>query len=74
MPSKLVINCETGVVTEYDLTEAEIVEQAKLRAAYELEIAEKQTTFAAKERDRVSAMAKLSVLGLSENEIAALLG
>ena len=73
MPTKLIINCETGEQTEVELTadeiaqrEADAIEYQKQRLADEELAAEKAT-------NRQSAIAKLSGLGLSADEVAALL-
>jgi hypothetical protein len=69
---KIVVNCETGVTEEIDLTPEEIAEleasQAALVAQQELDAA----AALAKETARASALSKLAELGLTEDEIAAL--
>jgi hypothetical protein len=69
---KIVVNCETGVTEEIDLTPEEIADlessQAALIAQQELDAA----AASAKETARASALAKLSALGLTDEEIAAL--
>jgi len=69
---KIVVNCETGVTEEIDLTPEEIADlessQAALIAQQELDAA----AALAKETARASALAKLSALGLTDEEIAAL--
>lgn len=66
------VNCETGVVTERPLTQAEITanEAAAAQAAAEAHEAEVAAQAAADAK--ASAQAKLSALGLTPEEIAAL--
>ena len=61
MPTKLIINCETGEQTEVELTAEEIAQREADAAA-----------FAAEQAEREAAEAKLAALGLSADEIAAL--
>jgi len=75
---KVEINCETGEVIEIPYTDAEMVEvlaQREIEVAKNLEEkakleAEKQ----AKDAVRASAIAKLSALGLTEEEAIAVAG
>ena len=60
MATKLVVDCSTGVVTEVELTAEEIAE----REAAEL----------AKAEAKASALGKLAALGLTEDEITAIVG
>jgi hypothetical protein len=69
---KIVVNCETGVTEEIDLTPEEITE---LEASQAAAVAQQELDGAAalaKETARASALAKLSALGLTDEEIAAL--
>lgn len=74
MPTKIVVNCATGQSEEVELTAEEIAqletERAESLARQEAEDAAK----AQKEADRKNAMAKLSALGLNENEVKAIIG
>lgn len=71
-PIKIVVNCETGVAVEVPLT-AEEIEQRELDAiAAATAKAEREATEAAEADAKASAQAKLSALGLSAEEIAAL--
>jgi len=70
--TKIIVNCETGVVAEVPLTGEEIAQrqldaEAAAAAQHEKE-AEEQAALAAKE----SAQAKLAALGLTPEEITAL--
>ncbi|MGI9142645.1 MAG: hypothetical protein ACR2IJ_05595 [Fluviibacter sp.] len=74
IPTKLIVNCETGEQTIVPLTADEIAErelmQAKALAAQELREAEE----AAKAAAKLSATQKLTALGLTADEVTALLG
>jgi len=74
MSTVIEVNCATGQVTERELTaeenaqrEADSVAAAEVQAAVDAEQA-------AKDAARESAVAKLALLGLSDVEIAALVG
>lgn len=69
---KIIVNCETGVAEEVDMTPEEIadLEATRALANEQRELAETQA--AAKETARQSALAKLAALGLTDEEIAAL--
>lgn len=67
---KIIINCETGEVTERELNADEIKQQA----ADEKEYAKAQKVEADKLAARISAQAKLAALGLTENEVKAIIG
>jgi len=67
---KTIINCETGEVIERELTAAEIKQQA----ADEKEYAKAQKVEADKLAAKQSAEAKLAALGLTEEEVASILG
>jgi hypothetical protein len=71
-PIKIVVNCETGIAVEVPLT-AEEIQQRELDAiAAATAQAEREATEAAEADSKASAQAKLSALGLSAEEIAAL--
>jgi hypothetical protein len=71
-PIKIEVNCETGVAVEVPLT-AEEIQQRELDAiAAATAQAEREATEAAEATAKASAQAKLSALGLSAEEIAAL--
>jgi len=72
MPTKLIINCETGEQTEVELTAEEIVQREADAAAYAAEQAEREAAEAAKAAAKASAEAKLASLGLTPEEVAAL--
>ena len=72
--TKIVVNCETGVTKEIELTAQEIadLEAAQAQAVIQQEAREAAET--AKAVAKASAQAKLTALGLTEAEVTALLG
>jgi len=67
---KTIINCETGEILERELNSEEIKQQA----ADEKEYAKAQKVEADKIAAKQSAEAKLAALGLTEEEVASILG
>ena len=65
-----VVNAETGEEIEREMTAAELKEAEKLAQKWQQEEADKLL----KEQNKLSAKNKLSALGLTEAEIAALRG
>lgn len=74
MPTKLVVNCETGVTEEVELTAEEIAQMEADAAAFAAEQVAREAEAAAKQAARESALAKLAALGLSEEEANAIAG
>jgi hypothetical protein len=70
--TKIIVNCETGVVTEVPLTSEEIAQREVDAAAYAIEKAEREAAEQAEADAKLSAQAKLAALGLSGEEVAAL--
>jgi len=73
MPTKLVVDCSTGIATEVELTEEEVAQleaDAKASADYQAELLAEQKQIA---EAKASAVSKLSALGLTEDEINALI-
>jgi hypothetical protein len=70
--TRLEINCETGEQTVIPLTAEEIAQMEADRIAYEEAQAAAQAEADAKEATRQSGIAKLMVLGLTEEEAQAL--
>jgi len=66
------VNCETGEVTERPLTAEEIAQREADAQAAEARRAEEEAAKAAEEVAKASAQAKLTALGLTADEIAAL--
>ena len=72
IPTKVEINCETGVISEVPLSDAELAQLEIDRQAAEAAKAERDAAEAAKAAAKSAAEAKLAALGLTPEEIAAL--
>ena len=72
MATKLVVNCETGEVTELELTPEEIAQRDADAQAWAVEQAARDAEATLKAEAKASAEAKLAALGLTADEIAAL--
>ena len=72
MPTKLIVDCSTGVTTEVELTAEEIAEREAMAAEYAAQKAQEDAAKAAAEAAKASAQSKLAALGLTADEIAAL--
>jgi len=72
MPTKIIVDCSTGVTTEVELTAEEIAQREVDAAAFAAEQAEREAVAAAKAAAKASAEAKLASLGLTAEEVAAL--
>ena len=70
--TKIIVNCETGVVAEVPLTSEELVQREADAIAFAEQKALEDAAIAAEEAARESAKAKLATLGLTPEEIAAL--
>jgi hypothetical protein len=70
--TKLVVDCSTGIATEVPLTTEELAQRETDRLAYEAQEAERLAAEEAKEALKASANAKLTALGLTADEIAAI--
>jgi hypothetical protein len=70
MPTKLIINCETGEQTEVELTAEEIAQREADAKAYEAEVKAKDAELAAQAKVKADVLKRL---GLTENEVKALL-
>ena len=71
-PTKIIVDCSTGVTTEVELTDEEVAQRETDAAAYATQKAEQDAAAAAKAAAKASAEAKLSALGLTAEEISAL--
>lgn len=72
-PTKLIVDCSTGVTTEVELTDEEIAQrELDIKASQTLE-AKRQAELEAKAEAKASALAKLKTLGLTEEEASALI-
>ena len=72
VPTKVVVDCSTGFVSEIPLTDEEMTQREVDSAAAAIERAEREAVEAAKADAKLSAQAKLAALGLTGEEIAAL--
>lgn len=68
------VDAATGVVTERPLTAEEIAEREAMAAQAEAERQAREAEQIAKEEAKISALAKLQSLGLSEEEAKAIAG
>ena len=71
-PTRIEINCTTGVESVIELTDAEVAQRETDAAAYAVEQAARDAAEATKAAAKASGEAKLKALGLSDAEIAAL--
>ena len=71
-PTRIEVNCETGVETIHELTDAEIAQMEADRVAAEARKAEEDAAAQAVADAKASAQSKLAALGLTADEIAAL--
>ena len=69
---KVIVDCETGVISEIPLTDEEIAQREADAAKFAAEQAEREAAEAAAVANKNSAFAKLSALGLTDEEISAL--
>ena len=74
MATKLVVDCSTGITTEVELTAEEIAQREADALAWAEVEAEREAEATAKAEAKASAEAKLSALGLTADEIEALVG
>jgi hypothetical protein len=73
MPSKIVVNCQTGVVEEVELTAEEIAQMEADAEAYAETKALEEEIKAETEANIEAGKAKLKALGLTDDEINALI-
>ena len=71
-PTRIEINCETGVESIIELTDAEVAQLEADRVAAEARKAEEDAVRQAEADAKASAQAKLAALGLTADEILAL--
>lgn len=72
--TKLIVNCETGEKTIVPLSAEELAEREAMAAQVEANRLAEEQAAAEKEAARLSATEKLETLGLTPEEIAALIG
>ena len=73
-PTKVIVDCSTGESTIVPLTAEEIAQRETDRLAWEAQEAERLAAEEAKAVAQASAISKLTALGLTADEIAALKG
>ena len=71
-PTKLVVDCSTGVTQEIELTDAEVAQLEADAAEYATRKAAEDAAKAQAEADKEAGKAKLAALGLTDAEIEAL--
>jgi hypothetical protein len=71
-PTRIEVDCSTGVESIIELTDAEIAQMEADAAAFAVQQAEREAAEAAVAEAKASAQAKLAALGLTADEIAAL--
>jgi len=71
-PTRLIVDCSTGITTEVELTAEEIAQREADTVAYAEIKAAEEAAAQAKADAKASAEAKLAALGLTADEIAAL--
>lgn len=73
MATKLVVDCSTGITTEIELTAEELAQREADAVAWAIEQAEREAQALAKVEAKASAEAKLAALGLTAEEVSALI-
>lgn len=71
-PTRIEVDCSTGIETIIELTDAEIAQREADAAEAAARRAEQEAAEAAAAEAKASAQAKLAALGLTADEIAAL--
>ena len=71
MPTKLIVDCSTGVTTEVELTAEEIAEREAMAAEYAVQKAQEEADKAAKAEAKAELLDRL---GITEDEAKLLLG
>ena len=74
IPTKIVINCSTGVREVLELTQAEIDEREAMAIQSEADRVADEEVAEAKAEAKASGVAKLAELGLTAEEISAITG
>lgn len=73
MATKLVVDCSTGITTEVELTAEEVAQREADAVAWAEAQAQREAEIAAKAAAKASAESKLAALGLTSEEVAALI-
>jgi len=72
--TKIVVDCSTGEVSEIELTAEEVAQRQADAQAFAVAKAQEEAEAAAKAAAKASAEGKLAKLGLTADEVLALLG
>jgi len=70
-PTRIEVNCTTGVVSEIELTDAEVAQREQDATIAEMERADREAAEQAVADAKASALAKLEKLGLTADEVKA---
>jgi len=73
MPTKIIVDCSTGVTTEVELTAEEVAQREADAVAFAKAEAIRVAQTEAKATAKASALAKLNKLGLTAEEVATLI-
>jgi hypothetical protein len=73
MVTKLVVDCSTGITREIELTAEELAQREVDAASWAAEQAQREAEASAKAAAKASAESKLAALGLTSEEVAALI-
>ena len=74
MPTKHVVDCSTGIQTDVELTSEEVTDMETRAAAAATADAAQEAADAKAATDAAAGKAKLKELGLTDDQIAALVG
>ena len=72
--TKVIVDCSTGEQTIVPLTAEEIAQREKDHAEWQATVAAREAEAQAKAEAKASALAKLTALGLTEDEAKAIVG
>ena len=73
MATKLMVDCSTGITREIELTAEEVAQREADAAAWAVAEAQREAEASAKAAAKASAESKLAALGLTSDEISALI-
>jgi len=73
MATKLVVDCSTGITREIELTAEEVAQREVDAVAWAEAEAQREAEASAKAAAKASAESKLAALGLTSEEVAALI-
>jgi hypothetical protein len=73
-PKKVIVDCSTGISTEVELTAEEIADQKAMEIEFAKRKAKEEADAETKAELKASGLAKLTALGLTEDEAKAIIG